>query len=173
MPPWPWQMSVVLVWRAYTQEPNCTRSPSWRTHNLIILGQSKRPEEREFYLRMAVQQRWGKREPERQFRLAAFEKAVLTPPRLSPEVREIHGEVAADAFKDAYALEFLGLPAGHSETDLHRGLLAQLRNFLIELGRDFCFVGSEFRAEPHAVARAGGAVPDAAAGQAAAGGEAA
>jgi hypothetical protein len=34
-------------------------------------------------------------------------------------------------------LEFLGLPAGHTEADLHRGLLAQLRNFLIELGRDF------------------------------------
>ena len=69
---------------------------------------------------------------------------MLTPPKLSPAVREIHGEAAADTFKDAYALEFLGLPAGHSETDLHRGLLAQLRNFLIELGRDFCFVGSEF-----------------------------
>ena len=58
---------------------------SW-THNLIILSQSKRPEEREFYLRLAVQQRWGKRELERQFRLAAFEKAVLTPARVSPAV---------------------------------------------------------------------------------------
>jgi len=47
------------------------------THNLIILNQSKRPEEREFYLRMAAQQRWGKRELERQFRLSTFEKAVL------------------------------------------------------------------------------------------------
>lgn len=61
------------------------------THNLIILGQSKHPEEHEFYLRMAVQQRWGKREMERQIRLAAFEKAVLAPPKLSPAVREIHG----------------------------------------------------------------------------------
>ena len=49
------------------------------THNLIILAQSKRPEEREFYLRMAVQERWGKRELERQFRLGAFEKAALAP----------------------------------------------------------------------------------------------
>lgn len=119
------------------------RALPW-THNLIILGQSKRPEEREFYLRMAVQQRWSKRELERQFRLAAFETAVLAPPKLSPAVREIHGDVAADAFKDSYALEFLGLPAGHTEADLHRGLLARLRDFLIELGRDFCFVGSEF-----------------------------
>ncbi|MEO6624786.1 MAG: PDDEXK nuclease domain-containing protein [Burkholderiaceae bacterium] len=114
------------------------------THNLIILAQSKRAEEREFYLRMAVQQRWGKRELERQIALAAFESAVLSPPRLSPAVREIHGDAAASFFKDAYSLEFLSLPANHSEAELHRGLLDQLRAFLIELGRDFCFIGSEF-----------------------------
>ena len=93
---------------------------------------------------MAVQQRWGKRELERQIRLGAFEQAVLAPAKLSPAVREIHGESAATAFKDAYALEFLELPAGHTEADLHRGLLGRLQTFLIELGRDFCFVGSEF-----------------------------
>lgn len=35
------------------------------------------------------------------------------------------------------------MPEGHSDADLHKGLLAQLRTFLTELGRDFCFVGSE------------------------------
>ena len=44
----------------------------------------------------------------------------------------------------AYLVEFLDLPAGHAEADLHRGLLHRLKDFLIELGRDFCFVGSEF-----------------------------
>jgi predicted nuclease of restriction endonuclease-like (RecB) superfamily len=114
------------------------------THNLVILGQSKRAEEREFYLRMAVQEKWSSRELERQFRLGAFERAVLDPPKLSAALREMHGGAATGAFKDAYAVEFLNLPAGHSEADLHRGLLGQLRAFLIELGRDFCYVGSEF-----------------------------
>jgi hypothetical protein len=41
-------------------------------------------------------------------------------------------------------LEFLNLPTEHSEDDLHTGLLAKLKEFLIELGRDFCFVGSEY-----------------------------
>ena len=122
--------------------PLVTQLP-W-THNLIILSQAKRPEEREFYLRLAVQQRWGKRELERQFRLAAFEKAVLTPAQVSPAVTQLHGRAAANMIKDAYALEFLDRPAEHSEADLHRGLLAQLRTFLVELGRDFCFVDSEF-----------------------------
>ena len=114
------------------------------THHLMILGQSKRPEEREFYLRMAAQQHWGKRELERQIRVAAFEQAVLAPPILSPAVREVHGEAATSSFKDAYSLEFLGLPDNHSEADLHGGLLTRLQSFLIELGRDFCFVGSQF-----------------------------
>ncbi|CAN7325898.1 PDDEXK nuclease domain-containing protein [Variovorax sp. LjRoot178] len=122
--------------------PLVTQLP-W-THNLIILTQSKRPEEREFYLRLAVQERWGKRELERQFRLAAFEHALLAPPRMSPAVAQTHGDTAAGVFKDAYAVEFLDLPADHTEADLHRGLLGQLRAFLTELGRDFCFVGSEF-----------------------------
>ncbi|MEI7436010.1 MAG: PDDEXK nuclease domain-containing protein [bacterium] len=113
------------------------------THNLIILGQSKRSEEREFYLRMAIQERWSSRELERQFRLAAFERTVLNPPKLSPAVRQIRG-TAASVFKDAYMVEFLNLPDEHSEADLHRGLLARLKAFLIELGRDFCFVGSEY-----------------------------
>ena len=121
--------------------PLVTQLP-W-THNLIILTQSKRPEEREFDLRMAVQQRWGKRELERQFRLGAFELAVLSPATVSPALAQMHGAAAAGVFKDTYSVEFLDLPADHSESDLHSGLLGRLRAFLIELGRDFCFVGSE------------------------------
>ncbi len=122
--------------------PLVTQLP-W-THNLIILTQSKRAEEREFYLRMAVQQRWGKREPERQYRLGAFERALLSPAKASAALTQMHGDAAANVFKDAYSVEFLNLPAAHTEADLHSGLLAQLRAFLIELGRDFCFVGSQF-----------------------------
>ena len=139
-----WRMRQLF--ETYRGDP--TLSPLVRvlpwTHNLIILAQSKRPEEREFYLRMAVQERWGKRELERQFRLGAFEKAALAPAKLSPAVRAIHGESASGVFKDTYTVEFLNLPSDHSEADLHRGLVDQLRAFLIELGRDFCYVGSEF-----------------------------
>jgi predicted nuclease of restriction endonuclease-like (RecB) superfamily len=115
---------------------------SW-THHLIILGQSKRPEEREFYLRLAIRERWSKRELERQLRLAAFERTVLGPAKVSPVVAQMHPE-ALDLFKDSYMIEFLDLPREHSESELHRGLVHRLKDFLIELGRDFCFVGSEY-----------------------------
>jgi predicted nuclease of restriction endonuclease-like (RecB) superfamily len=112
------------------------------THNLIILSQSKSAQEREFYLRVAAQEKWSKRELERQFDAALFERAVLQPAKVSPVVAQMHPG-AQQVFKDAYMVEFLALPDGHSEADLHRGLLGQLRTFLTELGRDFCFVGSD------------------------------
>ncbi len=49
-----------------------------------------------------------------------------------------------ELFKDVYSLEFLELPDEHTEADLHRGLLRNLGRFITELGRDFCFVGSEY-----------------------------
>ena len=113
------------------------------THNLIILNQSKRPEEREFYLRLAIREKWSSRELERQFKTALFERTVLNPVKISPLVTQTHPD-ALHIFKDSYLVEFLDLPQDHAEADLHRGLLQRLKDFLIELGRDFCFVGSEY-----------------------------
>lgn len=115
---------------------------SW-THNLTILSRSKRPEEREFYLKMAIQEKWSKRELERQFNTALFERVVLSPVKTSPMVAQ-HYPKALDVFKDSYVVEFLNLPSAHNEADLHKGLLLKLRDFLLELGRDFCFIGSEY-----------------------------
>jgi len=80
---------------------------------------------------------------ERQFNSALFERVILHPPKVTPVVTQRYPE-AISVFRDAYAVEFLDLPASHAEADLHRGLLHKLKNFLIELGRDFCFVGSEY-----------------------------
>ena len=76
--------SAQNLWRmrqffeAYRVEPKLSplvRELPW-THHMIILGQSKRPEEQEFYLRTAIQERWSSRELESQFRRGAFERAV-------------------------------------------------------------------------------------------------
>jgi predicted nuclease of restriction endonuclease-like (RecB) superfamily len=92
---------------------------------------------------MAARERWSFREFQRQLNGALFERVVLSPAKLSPPLRELHPD-AAIVFKDTYLLEFLDLPPQHSEDDLQRGLVEQLRQFLIELGRDFCFVGSQY-----------------------------
>lgn len=113
------------------------------THNLTIMSRSKRPEEREFYLNMAIKEKWSSRELERQFNTALFERMVLNPVKLSTVLRETQPE-ALNVFKDSYVVDFLNLPPDHSEATLQQGLLGKLRQFLSELGRDFCFVGSEF-----------------------------
>jgi predicted nuclease of restriction endonuclease-like (RecB) superfamily len=91
----------------------------------------------------AIQQRWTKRELERQIRSGAALRAAPRSKKVSPAVTQIH-PAAVDEFKDAYSLEFLGLPVGHSEADLHGALLHHLGRFITELGHDFCFVGSEY-----------------------------
>jgi predicted nuclease of restriction endonuclease-like (RecB) superfamily len=113
------------------------------THNLLILSRSKRPEEREFYLRLCLRERWSKRELERQLAGALFERTVLSPPKVSPLVTQIH-PAAETIFKDTYLLDFLDLPEVHSEADLQGGLVANLKKFLLELGRDFSFVGEQY-----------------------------
>jgi predicted nuclease of restriction endonuclease-like (RecB) superfamily len=143
--------SVQNLWRmrqfyeTYWDEPKLSplvRELSW-THNLLILGKCKQTEEREFYLRLCLREQWGKRDLERQIDSALFERVALSPPKLSPRVAELH-PTAPTIFKDSYFVEFLGLPATHSEADLHAGLIEKLKEFLIELGRDFCFVGSQY-----------------------------
>lgn len=113
------------------------------THNLLVLGQCRTPEERGFYLRLAIRERWSSRELERQCRAGLFERSLNRPACASKTLRQRQPD-AIDAFKDAYVFEFLDLSPGHGEAELHRGLLFRLRDFLIELGRDFCFIGSEY-----------------------------
>ena len=139
------------IWRmrqffeAYRDQPilsSLLRELPWSS-NLHILSRAKRPEEREFYLRMASRNHWQVREVARQMNAGLFERSILNPPKLSTVLRELQ-PLAAEFFKDVYTLEFLGLPPEHSEADLHGALLRNLGRFITELGRDFCFVGSEY-----------------------------
>ncbi len=130
------------IYRAEEIVAPLARQLSW-SHNVVIFGQSKRPEEREFYLRMAVQEKWSKRELERQFKAALFERSMTQPAKATAALKQTHPS-ALDIFRDGYMLEFLDLPRAHAENDLHQGLLIGLKEFLVELGRDFCFVGSQY-----------------------------
>lgn len=138
-----WRM--MQFFETYQAQPKLAtllRELSW-SHNLAILSRCKLDEEREFYLRLAHRERWSFRELQRQLSGALFERTVLSPAKLSTPLTVLHPG-AATIFKDTYLLEFLDLPPSHSEADLQKGLVQQLKQFLIELGRDFCYVGSEY-----------------------------
>ena len=67
---------------------------------------------REFYLNIAVQEKWSKRELERQYDTVLFERVVLAPAKISPVLAQSHPG-AASIFKETYLVEFLDLPVGY------------------------------------------------------------
>ena len=138
-----WRMRQFF--ETYRENPELStlvRELPWSA-NLHILSGAKRPEAREFYLRLATRNRWNVRELARQIDSALFEREALAGPKLSTALREIHPE-AVDTFRDGYFVECLELHEGHTESELHAALLRNLGRFITELGRDFCFVGSEY-----------------------------
>lgn len=121
------------------------REISW-TNNLIIISKSKSDEEKEFYLRLSKNERLTKRELERDIDSGLFERVLLSNEKLSPVVREIHPK-ANEVFKDNYVLDFLALPTNFSEKTLRKSILENLKQFILEFGKDFTFVGEEYRVQ--------------------------
>ena len=64
--------------------------------------------------------------------------------KLSTALREVNSNIS-NTFKDSYIFDFLNLPEQHSENELQRGLVNQMKNFILELGRDFLFIGEEYK----------------------------
>jgi len=113
------------------------------THNLIILSRCKTLEERAYYLKLTLTDKLSKRELERQINVLQFERSLISP-ILSPAVRELHPAIG-NTFKDNYVLEFLGLPPAHSENRLQKALVQHMKQFILELGKDFIFISEAFR----------------------------
>jgi len=121
------------------------REISW-TNNLIIISKSKSEKEKEFYLRLSIKEKLTKRELERQIDSGLFERVILSNEKLSPVVREIHPR-ANEVFKNNYVLDFLALPTNFSEKTLRKSILENLKQFILEFGKDFTFVGEEYRVQ--------------------------
>jgi len=114
------------------------------THNTIIFSRCKTAEEREYYLMLCITERYSSRELERQINASHFERTMLANQKLSAALRELHPNIGG-TFKDNYVLEFLGLPIQHDESHLQKALVQNMKRFILELGRDFVFVGEEYR----------------------------
>lgn len=64
--------------------------------------------------------------------------------KLSTALRESNADIAT-TFKDSYVFDFLNLPETFNESDLQKGLIQQMKNFILELGRDFLFISEEYK----------------------------
>ena len=118
---------------------------SW-TNNMIIFSRCKTEEEREFYIRLTIQEKYSKRELERQINSAIFERTMIGNAKLPTALKEVNADIA-NAFKDSYIFDFLNLPEPFNESDLQKGLIRQMKNFILELGKDFLFISEEYKVQ--------------------------
>lgn len=114
------------------------------THNTIVFSRCKSAEEREYYLNLCIKERYSKRELDRQINSSYFERAMLGNQNVPAVLKELHPDIS-NTLKDNYVLEFLGLPTQHNEGHLQKALIQNMKQFILELGRDFIFVGEEYR----------------------------
>jgi predicted nuclease of restriction endonuclease-like (RecB) superfamily len=101
-------------------------------------------EEREFYLILCNQKRYSFRELERLIKTSTFERTMLTDKNISTAIKQLPQSIDK-VFKDSYVFEFLDLPINHKEKDLQNGLVASLKDFILELGNGFSFISQEYR----------------------------
>jgi predicted nuclease of restriction endonuclease-like (RecB) superfamily len=116
-------------------------------HNLALLEKLKDPAEREWYARAAIENGWSRNIMVHQIGSDLYHrqgKAVSNFERVLPAPQS---DLAAQILKDPYNFDFLSLADDAHERDLHRGLMEHIRDFLIELGVGFAFVGSQVHLE--------------------------
>ncbi len=139
-----WRMKQFYeTYKDYPKLSILLRQISW-SHNLAIFSRCKTFEEREFYLKLSKKENYSFRELERQISSSLYERTIIGNTKLSTVVREIPNDLT-NTFRDSYIFDFLNLPEKHSEDDLQKGLIQQMKNFILELGRDFLFVGEEYK----------------------------
>lgn len=116
---------------------------SWTIH-LKILSGCTTPEERLYYLFLAIRERLSYREMQRLISSCAYERTKIADKELAGTFLKKRPD-AQGIFKDSYMVDFLGLKDNAPETDLHKGLVQHMKQFILDLGQDFLFVGDEYR----------------------------
>jgi predicted nuclease of restriction endonuclease-like (RecB) superfamily len=123
---------------------------SWTHYRLLM--RVDEPKRREFYLNESVECGWTSRQLERQIGSFYYERLLATQKSeresVKNEITKLEPKTTADyILKDPYILEFLDLAENKSyhESELEKGLIDKLREFLLELGKGFCFMARQKR----------------------------
>lgn len=119
------------------------REINW-TQNLLIMSRAKTDEAREFYLLLCGRNNYSKRELERQIDSMLFERTMISDERNKLFLIRNTGLAT---LRDSYILEFLDIPKNHREKELRKSIVANIRDFILEFGKDFTFVGEEYRVQ--------------------------
>lgn len=134
-------------YREYRDFPNLqplAGEIAW-TKNTLILDRCAEPLQREFYLRATARFGWTRRVLDHQIDNQSYEKYLLNQTSFDQALSPVVAAQAKLAVKDHYTFDFLSLSDAHEERELEAGLIANIRNFLTEMGPHFTFVGSQYR----------------------------
>ena len=104
----------------------------------------KTDEEREFYIRLCIKENYSKRQLERQLDSGYYERYMLSKENLLPESVK---KLVENPFLDSYVMEFLNLPNEFHENDLRKALIRNMKDFILELGKDFTFIDEEYKVQ--------------------------
>lgn len=114
------------------------------TNHTEILCRCRSNEERLFYILYAHKEKLNKRDLQRCITNQTYATLLGDKKNLSKGLLEIYPN-APVIFKDTIFVDFLSLPKKHSETKLRNGLIEHMKQFILELGKDFLYVDQEYR----------------------------
>ena len=118
---------------------------SWSNH-LKIMSACKSMDERIFYMNMCISEKYSARELARQIDSGYYERYMLSQKPIAPAIDESK-QATGNIFLDNYVLDFLDVPDAVSEHDLQKSIIRNLKNFILEIGKDFTFIGEEYRVQ--------------------------
>ncbi|CAM2891041.1 Predicted nuclease of restriction endonuclease-like (RecB) superfamily, DUF1016 family [Flavobacterium succinicans] len=105
--------------------------------------------QRSFYEIQTVKNNWTVRQLQREVNSLLYERIGLSTNKelLLNKLKNDHFSTFSDIVKNPYILEFLNIPeiSSYSENDLEQSIINHLQQFLIELGRGFCFEARQKR----------------------------
>ena len=116
-------------------------------HNCVLLDKVKRPEERVWYIRQNISHGWSRSVLIHQIESGLYERQGRALVNFDRTLPAPQSELARQILKDPYNFDFLTLGKEAQERDLEEALLSHLREFLLELGVGFAFVGSQYHLE--------------------------
>ena len=116
------------------------------SNHLTIMSGSKSKEEREFYITLAIKENLTHRELVRQMASGYFERYILSIENNLPAIQKVKQETH-HLFMDSYVLEFLDAPKIGNERDFQKSILENLKNFILEIGKDFSFISNEYKVQ--------------------------
>lgn len=115
------------------------------THNVLIMSKCKDDLQREFYIRMTKKYGWTKNVLIHQIEANSYALYNTNQTNFEQTLPEKYRNQAIFAVKDEFQFDFLDLADKHSERELEIALMNNIRNFLIEMGGEFSFIGNQYK----------------------------